>query len=320
MQQFIDDNYMVFNNVLLKYSGKEKDLVIPNCIGGIPIHTIGRGAFVFSDVENVTVSDGIRKISDSAFSECREMKNLLMFPSVKEVSDRAFDFSYKLRRICQVLCYTEEEYLELKRTCACDGGTRYMAYEIPDIGDNAYLSPGAFGIEKQHRLPRGIRRLFCFQNDSHGFPVSFDHEYKKTLPVENIFHSVTTDAINDEMEAIPALIREGFPKPDYATETENTRITEERRKFGEHVNAGRTVVLFFDDRNTRHIGGIHYVIGEYSIGYHFWQSLVPLTKNGEKFYMYRRCFLGSNSNYAPDLAYVRYNICYCDESGRKRWK
>ncbi len=321
MQEYIDDKYLVANGIILTYSGEEEDVAVPSSLGGMPIHTIGMGAFHFCDAKNIIVSDGIRRIRDSAFNEARNLDNILLFPSVKEVEPKILDYCYHIKRICQILCYTEAEYNELKSICACDGGTRYMAYEIPSIGDNAYLSPAIIGFKKQYKLPRGIRRLFVFQHDSYGFPVSFDHEFRGTLHTSDIFHSVSSKTIDDEMEALPYLVKEGFPMPNPMVERENTRVAEDQRKHWNHVNAGRSMVFLFDDNNTRHIGDKYYVIGEYSIGYHFWQSLIPQIRNGKRFFLYRRCFLGAVKDYStPDLEYIRYNICYCDEKGQNRWK
>ncbi len=322
MSEYIDDQYVIYNGTLLSYRGEEETHVIPAEVGGIPIHTIGSGSFVANKIKNLIVSDGIKRIRENAFDYMHDMKNVMLFPSVREVEFNAFEADSGIKKVYQILSYTDEEYEKLKRSCAYNGGSLYMAYEIPKIGDNYYLPPEAFGIVKQHRLPKGIKRLFAFQHYSHGFPVSFDHENKKVLKPDNIFYPAGSQPISNEDEAIPFLFREGFPEPDPITERKNEQLTADGIRCGEHVYAYFSVVFFFDDSNTRHAGGKHYVLGEYSVGYHFWQSLVPRIAHGKRFYLYRRCFLGASKPYSKDndADYIRYNMFFCDQDGRNRWK
>ena len=97
----------------------------------------------------------------------------------------------------------------------------------------------------------------------------------------------------------------------------------------------------FDDRNTRLVDGKYYVIGEYDVGYHFWQSLqreesgnaigasvletyiqalrtaIEGMTEGKR-YVYKRCVLGAAANpYYSKLDYISFPTGYYVDGGRK---
>ena len=47
------------------------------------------------------------------------------------------------------------------------------------------------------------------------------------------------------------------------------------------------------------------------IGYHFWQSLVPVNYDGKLYYIYRRHFLSSKTN----LNYIRNDVKVVSDTG-----
>ena len=316
MAEYIDDKTVVLDGYLLSYTGDEEYVVVPPEIGGNPIHTIGGGAFSFHDLEGVVVSEGIRAINRDAFMDCMKMQYATVFPSVKKIGEYAFDASHKLKALYQIIVYNDAEYAQLKTECVCDGGTRYLAYEVPRIGDNYVIPDKAFGLDKTYRLPKGISRLFVSTNDTWGFPVSYGFPMGRVPGVRNIFFPAGSRAIDDERDAVKLLRKEGFPEPDREVERKIKEAQTKRARFGEHIHSYRTRVFLFDDKNTRHADGKHYVIGEHNIGFHFWQSLIPVRSGGKTFYKYGRCVLGvSGPHVLDDLEYARYNIGFVDENG-----
>ncbi|MCR5530285.1 MAG: leucine-rich repeat domain-containing protein [Lachnospiraceae bacterium] len=318
MAEYIDNKAVVLDGCLLSYEtdGDGECVIVPTEAGGIPIHTIGSGSFSFRDMQGVIIPDGIRAVNCNAFMDCMEMEYATVFPSVKKIGEYAFDASHKLKTVYQILIYTDEEYIRIKSECACNGGTRYMAYEVPQIGDNYYIPDKAFGIQKTNRLPKGISRLFVSTYDTWGFPVSYKFPMGKVPGARNIFFPAGSKAVEDERDAVKFLLKEGYPEPDPRTEQKNVEIRTVCEHHGTGFHAYRTRVFLFDDKNTRHVNGKHYVIGEHSIGYHFWQSLLPVTSGGKTFYKYGRCVLSvSSPGVRYDLDYIRYNVGFVDENG-----
>lgn len=312
MAEYIDNKTVVLDGYLLSYRSNEECVVVPTEAGGNPIHTIGAGAFSFHHLQGVVIPEGIRAVNRNAFMDCMEMQYAAVFPSVKKIGEYAFKASQKLKTVYQILVYNDAEYAQLKAECEYDGGTRYLACEVPRIGDNYVIPDKAFGLDKTYRLPKGISRLFVSTNDTWGFPVSYKFPIGRVPEARNIFFPAGSEAIDDERKAVILLRKEGFPEPDWEVE----RKIKEAPRYGGHIHSYRTRVFLFDDKNTRHAGGKHYVIGEHSIGYHFWQSLMPVTSGGKTFYKYGRCVLGvSGPHVLDDLEYVRYNIGFVDENG-----
>ncbi len=318
MAEYIDNKAVVLDGCLLSYEtdGDGECVIVPTEAGGIPIHTIGSGSFSFRDMQGIVIPDGIRAVNRNAFMDCMEMEYATVFPSVKKIGEYAFDASHKLKTVYQILIYTDEEYIRIKSECACNGGTRYMAYEVPQIGDNYYIPDKAFGIQKTNRLPKGISRLFVSTNDTWGFPVSYKFPMGKVPGTRNIFFPAGSEAVEDERDAVKFLLKEGYPEPDCEVERKIKEVETRKARYGTYIQSHRTRVFLFDDKNTRHAGGKHYVIGEHSIGYHFWQSLLPVTSGGRTFYKYGRCMLGvSGPGIDYDLEYIRYNVGFVDENG-----
>ncbi|MBO4696718.1 MAG: leucine-rich repeat protein [Lachnospiraceae bacterium] len=315
MAEYIDDKMIVLDGYLLHYESDEETVVIPSSVNGMPIHTIGSGAFWMSDMKGVIISEGIRRIRAHAFSDCRNLRYVTIFPSVKEVEEDAFSFNEALSGIFQIMSFNESEYARLKAECVCDGGTCYMARELPNFGDNLTLTDAALFMGKVHKLPEGISRLYVSRRQTINFPTSFHYKMGKIPHFKNVFYPAGSEPINDERKALETLLKEGFPEPDPVTEQQNT-LAEKMIRFEEGIDVERNRVFLFDDKNTTYKNGRYYIFGEHSIGYHIWQSLVPKYSNGKKFYQYRRCLLGAGKDKNTwEMDYMRFNVGYCDALG-----
>lgn len=316
MAEYIDDKMVVLDGYLLHYRSDEGCVVIPSVVDGMPIHTIGQGAFDSAKLKGVVVSEGIRRIRCNAFSHCENLRYVTLFPSVREVDENAFSFDEKLEGIFQIMSFTESEYARLKAECVCDGGTRYMARELPKIGDNLVLSEEALYMGKIHKLPEGISRLYVSRRETRNWPTSFHYKMGEIPNFKNIFYPAGSEPVNDERQAVEMLIKEGFPKPDPVTERGNEEARKTSYYVREDIAVERNRVFFFDDKNTTYKNGRYYVFGEHSIGYHIWQSLVPKYAKGKMLYQYRRCLLGSGKMWkARDLDYICFGVGYCDANG-----
>lgn len=81
-----------YGEVVIKgFDKSTRDVVIPSEIEGLPVTSIGSGAFYNCDgVTSVTLPDSITNISNSAFSGCTGLTSFTIPDSVKSIGDFAF--------------------------------------------------------------------------------------------------------------------------------------------------------------------------------------------------------------------------------------
>jgi hypothetical protein len=65
-------------------------LVLPARINGLPVKTIGNGAFKYARTISVTIPDSVTTIGDYAFLQCRKMISVTIPDSVTAIGFRAF--------------------------------------------------------------------------------------------------------------------------------------------------------------------------------------------------------------------------------------
>lgn len=90
-----------------EYFGKETNVIIPSEIDGVPVTTIGEGAFAFCIyLESVTIPESVTKIEDFAFEECTSLKNINIESDRITIWPNAFKdcepFDLNMRRDCYV--------------------------------------------------------------------------------------------------------------------------------------------------------------------------------------------------------------------------
>ena len=73
----------------------------------------------------------------------------------------------------------------------------------------------------------------------------------------------------------------------------------------------KTAVFTFDDSKTELKNGKYNIFADIKIGYHFWQSKVPVTLFGNTYYIYRRHYLSSK----PNLNYIRRDVAVFTTKG-----
>lgn len=79
-----NNDFIIENGVLTKYIGKDKDIVIPDCVT-----EIGEEAFIYSNVQNVIIPGSVKKIRRSAF-ESSNLKSVVIQNGTTEIDACAF--------------------------------------------------------------------------------------------------------------------------------------------------------------------------------------------------------------------------------------
>ena len=82
------------------YSGKAKELTIPNNIEGYSIISIGERAFQScKTLETVTISEGITSIDEYAFAYCDNLELVNLPEGLTVIEDWAFSRSRNLKKL-----------------------------------------------------------------------------------------------------------------------------------------------------------------------------------------------------------------------------
>ncbi len=84
-------SFLLNGNVLTKYIGSDTEISVPKHINGTSINAIGEGALKSTDVQKVTLPDGIAHIDWFAFADCKKLSEIYIPSSVKSIGYGAFD-------------------------------------------------------------------------------------------------------------------------------------------------------------------------------------------------------------------------------------
>ena len=139
--------FEVINNVLFKYGGHSKDVIIPE-----NITEIKKGAFTGCDfIESVTLPDSVLAIREYAFADCHNLKTVNIPKSVYSIGTGAFKNckSIKMLKIPRSV-----EYIGICAFDGCDALTLFsyknttaeqfaLKYDLPFVAeDEEYLAAG----------------------------------------------------------------------------------------------------------------------------------------------------------------------------------
>ena len=303
MGEYFDSAYVAADGVILFYEDDDVSLQIPAKMGDMDIHTIGDGAFMESDtIQYVNLPYGIKSIGQNAFKGSRSLKCLNIPSTVEQFGNNAFAECNNLEHL-RIYSYEmdEQKYLEMKATCRCANDTVYIASGM--IYDKRLRDAvNAALVGSANMVQDGIARLFmaydpnkynkdtlnsmkqpCFGFDKRSPYISEYDSIKDLLAKPD---SVETDALSE-------------CKNDQFLKSENT------------PEIKKTAILTFDDNKTKYENGIYYLLLDIVIGYHFWQSLIPVNYEGKLYYIYRRHFLSSKTN----LNYIRNDVKVVTDTG-----
>lgn len=76
------------------YFGKSDLVVIPEMIDGLPVMAIAENAFD-GDISRVVIPRTVKNIADNAFSDCDNLREVIIFDSVVDVSNKSFPAALK---------------------------------------------------------------------------------------------------------------------------------------------------------------------------------------------------------------------------------
>ncbi|MDE6796482.1 MAG: leucine-rich repeat domain-containing protein, partial [Ruminococcus sp.] len=79
-------DFEIKNGILVKYTGKDKNIIIPDSV-----EKIGENALQWcNSLESVTIPESVKSIGDRAFKDCKRLKNIEIPDSVTRIGDNTF--------------------------------------------------------------------------------------------------------------------------------------------------------------------------------------------------------------------------------------
>lgn len=297
--------YTAADGVILLYTGSDISVTVPQRFPDMEVTAIGDGSFMDSGkMCQVMVPAGIKRIGKQAFRNCPNLTNVYLPGTVDTVELNAFRSCEKLVNIT-IYDYmmNKDDYYELISSSARINGTeKRLAYAFPEIkhikdavtaadAGPAYVQDGinrlftSQSLEEERGAASLQRNLDGFSFDGSGQYATEYDEFEKTKNSAAILYDEKTEAENDayiKTDRAPVILKTG--------------------------------VFTFDDGQTRYEDGKYSICINIKIGYHFWQSVVPVIYNGKKYYIYRRNYLLPPLKNTK-MKYMRINAAIFSEDG-----
>jgi BspA type Leucine rich repeat region (6 copies) len=130
------------------YTGSGGDVMIPATINGLPVTSIGDGAFAATFVDNVTIPNSVTNIGEAAFADCN-LTNIMISASVIHIGDQTFYDCFGLSAInvnAGNLAYSSVDGVLfdknlmtlLQYPIAREGSSYTISNNVTSIGDLAF--------------------------------------------------------------------------------------------------------------------------------------------------------------------------------------
>ena len=273
MKKYMDSRFAAVDGTIVAYDGRDKTLIIPAALGDMKITTIGLRAFSNPYLEVVYIPRTVKLLRREAFSGCRDLHTVYL-PSSVETDRNPFEGDDKLS-----LIHFDEITLSKEEA-------DILSASSTDVGDGYFMTH----VIPTHPLFNGIKEFapICTQQglvpDGAGL---FYMENSQVYEPEPCFFDNGAD--NSELTNLGRLIASGAETYlDTATEEKN----DEAQRNNERPKLERTAFMFY-----RRGDSPQKIRGFIRIGLYFWQSLIPVTLQGGRYTIYRRCYVTKSTKY-----------------------
>lgn len=153
-----DYTYTVRNGeaTISRYSGTQKDVVIPSELDGYPVVGIGASAFYSKSITSVVIPDTVREIGKAAFQFCDDMESVTFGNSVETIGEYAFYECIKIKSL--ILPDSLTTIGDYALVCSSSLKYLFVPESVTSIGDE--------GI--------GFKRLFVYEDPNDPFTKAID--------------------------------------------------------------------------------------------------------------------------------------------------
>ena len=296
MGNYLNNIYGAVEGVLLTYNGNDVSLKIPKRLGDSEINTVGNAAFMESQsLQQIIIPDSVNTLGRKAFFKCGQLMNAYFPSSVVSFGASAFGGCPRLANMYFYgVALKEQSYRDLMLVSRRVNGTVYLSQTFPYFG-NLRAAVESTDASPANYVPSGIKRLFT--------SYSLEEERGEAALYRNLdsFGFDSDEKIMTEMSEFARLIDDSSPEEiDLASEDQNDQYL----RSESFPKIEKTAVFYFDDSGTKLENGIYYIFGAVKIGYHFFQSKIPVVCRDRTYYIYRRHYLSR----LPNLNYIRRDV------------
>lgn len=287
MNTYINDQLLVADKVLLMYSGKDRDFVLPEELSGQPVKKIGMGAFKsVTSLESITLSPEITCISHQAFEGCPHLRRVTLTGSVEDVGSRAFAGCPKLEEICiRYLPVPRREINTFEQSCVTTAEKLRYSAGMPGMELVQKLVSALSGVGTPSLTPQ--ESLALLRDPAPTGYVTAD-----------TFRTVTGPyAFHETMLSLPELmiVMKMMETGDYQwksgrVELENDLLIRQEK----YLEPERTCLFTLEKTGEPDRGELSFVDLHIWVGHFFWPSLVPVIWEGKEYFVYRRLYMESS--------------------------
>ena len=149
-QILTEGNYQYYLNkngdaVINRYSGEEKNVIIPEKLGGATVTTIGYDAFISNDyMTTVSLPDTVTHIQTRAFAYCEKLTEVDLSTNLKSIGYGAFENSLLLSSITipeGVTTIASHMFFD------CENLKKVQAKGVTKILDDAFMLSNVYEVE-----------------------------------------------------------------------------------------------------------------------------------------------------------------------------
>lgn len=305
MKQYMDDSFVVVSNMLINYSGQHPVLNVPGRLADIEITSIGHGSFMESkNLRRVVLPPTIKEIGERAFAHCRLLTDVFVPGGLSAVSRFMF---FNCEALSNITIYglelTASEYRALKNSGLRGSEGLYVSHEMPKNKLVQKIVAAVNGARPAYQVPSELPSLFQtpgIEDQPDAFSIF------RQMPVLGFTEpSVPVSEHSAFCELLKKHKSEGY---EGNTEEKTDWFT----KRGNKVPVPRKTIIFtFDDTKTIEEQGKFFINATLKIGYFFWQSALPVIHNKKQYYIYRRNYLDDDT----EMKYIHRDIAVFTDHG-----
>ncbi len=157
IEESTDFEYEIIDGkaVITKYTGKDKDITVPDQLEGVPVTEIGYYAFeAHYDITSVTLPETVTLIGECAFMDCSSMTSINIPEALTGIDRGAF---VACTSLTELNIPASVNYIQEEAFTACESLTalhinnpdlEYSAWGLEDLPDLVVYAPAGSAVQQ----------------------------------------------------------------------------------------------------------------------------------------------------------------------------
>lgn len=306
MGNYLDKDYAAIDGILLSYCGNNSFLNIPKKLANMELTKIGDGAFYgMENLKEVVIPYGITQIGREAFDGCKNLNTISIPGTVNTIDYSAFGL-YDIVFCSNCFNYnifgyriSKSEYQNLMSSSLKVDKTLYITQSLSKKGVFKDLL-SSINIDAADRIQYGVGRILTSHDEKRDAA-----NMKRYL---NVFYYDGSRKALNETDEFMRIVRENKNiVQDMKTEKNNDLFLKEEK----YPTIRKTAIFYCDDSKTKIDNGEYSIDVNIMIGYHFWQSFLPIAYENKVYYLYIRNYLTDSK----EMNYIRRDTAIFSDKG-----